>query len=207
MGGYFWEGSRVRLRAVEPDDWQTFFDWNRDSDGARSSYHVPFPRSAEAARRWAAETALRQPEGDVFRWVVENLAGEMVGSINTHSCDPRNGTFGYGITIRREYQRRGYASEAITLVLRYYFQELRYQKASVRVYSFNEPSIRLHERLGFQLEGRLRREIYTEGRYFDVLAFGMTAGEFAARATGSGWSEHDQLAVPAHRGGGSRHES
>ena len=73
MGGYFWEGDHIRLRAVEPDDWQTFFDWNRDSDGARSSYHVPFPRSAEAARRWATETALRQAEGDVFRWVVENL--------------------------------------------------------------------------------------------------------------------------------------
>ena len=89
--------------------------------------------------------------------------------------------------IRREHQRRGYASEAIALVLRYYFQELRYQKASVRAYSFNEPSIRLHERLGFQLEGRLRREVYTEGRYFDVLVFGMTAEEFAARASGSGW--------------------
>jgi RimJ/RimL family protein N-acetyltransferase len=206
VGGYVWEGDRVRLRAVEPDDWQTFFDWNRDSDGARGSYHVPFPGSAEAARRWAAETALRQPEGDVFRWVVENLAGEMVGTINTHSCDPRSGTFGYGLSIRREHQRRGYASEAIALVLRYYFQELRYQKASVRVYSFNEPSIRLHERAGFQLEGRLRREIYTEGRYFDVLVFGMTAEEFAARATGSGWPENDQPAAPAHRGGGSRHE-
>ncbi len=199
MGGYIWEGDRVRLRAVEPDDWQTFFDWNRDSDGARGSYHVPYPGSAEAARRWAAETALRQPEGDVFRWVVENLAGEMVGTINTHSCDPRNGIFDYGITIRREHQRRGYASEAIALVLRYYFQELRYQKASVRVYSFNEPSIRLHERLGFQLEGRLRREVYTVGRYFDVLVFGMTAEEFAARATGSGRPEHDQPAAPAQR--------
>ena len=193
MAGYVWEGERVRLRAVEPDDWQTFFDWNRDSDAARSAYRVPFPRSAEGTRRWAAETALRQPEGDVYRWVIENLAGEMVGSINTHSCDPRNGTFGYGITIRQEYQRRGYASEAIALVLRYYFEELRYQKASVRAYSFNEPSIRLHERLGFQLEGRLRREVYTEGRYFDVLAFGITAEEFAARDSG--------------RGGRSSHES
>ena len=199
MGGYVWEGSRVRLRAVEPDDWQIFFDWNRDSDGARGSYHVPFPGSAEATRRWAAETALRQPEGDVFRWVVENLAGEMVGTINTHACDPRNGTFGYGLAIRREHQRRGYASEAIALVLRYYFQELRYQKVSARVYGFNEPSIRLHERLGFQLEGRLRREIYTEGRYFDVLVFGMMAEEFAARATGSGRSDHDQPAEPAQR--------
>ena len=42
-------------------------------------------------------------------------------------------------------------------------------------------SIRLHEKLGFQLEGRLRRMIYTNGQFFDELLFGLTAEEFAAR--------------------------
>ncbi len=86
------------------------------------------------------------------------------GTINTHSCDPRHGTFGYGLAIAREHWRKGYASEAICLVLAYYFRELRYQKVTAHVYAFNEASIRLHEKLGFQLEGRLRRMIFT-GRH------------------------------------------
>lgn len=48
--------------------------------------------------------------------------------------------------------RRGYASDAICIVLRYYFEELRYQKCTVSVYDFNESSLRLHEWLGFQVE-------------------------------------------------------
>jgi RimJ/RimL family protein N-acetyltransferase len=175
---YFWQGNRVRLRAIEPGDWEQFYEWNFDSDTARQTYYLPFPKSAEGTRRWTEREATREPEYDAYRLVIETLAGEMVGTINTHSCDHRNGTFGYGLTVGEKHRRKGYASEAITLVLRYFFQELRYQKATVHVYSFNEPSMRLHERLGFLLEGRLRRMIYTQGQHFDDLIFGITAEEF-----------------------------
>ena len=106
--------------------------------------------------------------------------GEVVGDLTTHHCDPHAGTFSYGINVRREHRRKGYARDAIALALRYYFQELRYQKVTVYVASFNEASARLHERLGFQQEGRLRRTIFTGGAHCDELIFGLTAEEFAA---------------------------
>ncbi|HMA35504.1 MAG TPA: GNAT family protein, partial [Chloroflexia bacterium] len=68
------------------------------------------------------------------------------------------------------------------------FDELRYQKLTVHVYSFNTPSLRLFEQLGFQLEGRLRRTIYTAGQYFDECIYGLTAAELAA---------HDAAGAPA----------
>ncbi len=179
--GSIWEGKRVRLRAIEPADWQSFFDWNQDSDAARGMYYIPFPGSQESVKRWAEKQATQEPDDDKFFFVVETLEGEIVGSLNAHSCEPHHGTFAYGIGIRREHQHRGYASEAILLLLRYFFLELRYQKATVEVYSFNDPSVRLHERLGFQLEGRLRRMIFTRGRQFDKLVFGMTVEEFVEK--------------------------
>ena len=118
--------------------------------------------------------------------MIENETGEVVGDLTTHNCDARVGSFSYGITIRRERRRCGYASEAIALVLRYYFRELRYQKATVTVYSFNEASARLHESLGFQLEGRIRRTVFTDGQRCDELIYGITAEEFAAGG-GRGW--------------------
>lgn len=48
----------------------------------------------------------------------------------------------------------------------------------MQVYSFNEASIRLHEKLGFQREGCLRRTIFTQGQYFDVIVFGLTVEEY-----------------------------
>lgn len=179
-GKSIWRGTRVRLRAIEPGDWTAYFAWNADDDQARSLYHVPFPQSAESVQQWAQRESARAPEDDAFRFVIENERGEVVGNLATHDCDHRFGTFSYGISIRGEERRQGYAAEAILLVLRYYFQELRYQKVTVSVCSFNEASIRLHEKLGFQLEGRLRRKVFTNGEYFDELVYGMTAEEFAA---------------------------
>lgn len=175
-----WQGERVRLRAIEPGDWPTYSAWDQDQEQSRSLYFVPFPQSEEAKRRWAEAESTRKPEGDNFRFVIENKEGEVVGNLTTHDCDPRVGTLSYGINVQKEYRGKGYAVEAIRLVLRYYFEERRYQKVTVGVYSFNEASIRLHKKLGFQREGCLRRTVYTRGQYFDEIKFGLTAEEFAA---------------------------
>jgi RimJ/RimL family protein N-acetyltransferase len=174
----FWQGEKISLRAVEPEDWEVYHAWNDDTEAARAAYFIPFPQSKAAERKHVEEEALRRGEDDVYRWQIVDREGKIVGTINTHSIDRRNGTFSYGLAVKREEQRKGYAAEAIRIVLRYYFLELRYQKCTVGVYSFNEPSIRLHERLGFTLEGRLRRMIYTNGQYYDDMNFGITLQEF-----------------------------
>ncbi|MBZ0300036.1 MAG: GNAT family N-acetyltransferase [Anaerolineae bacterium] len=172
------QGAQVRLRAVEVADWEVHYDWNFDSDNGRFTDEVWFPSSREQVRAWAEREAQSEGQGDAFCFQIERLDGTLVGTINTHGCNPRCGTFRYGLAIRPEHRRQGYASEAIRLVLRYYFDERRYQKVNAEVYSFNEPSMRLHERLGFTLEGRLRRVVYTQGQFFDALIYGMTREEF-----------------------------
>lgn len=175
-----WQGERVRLRAVEPSDWEVFFRWNQDDDQARRLYFIPFPLSAEATRRQAEENAIKRPESDSYNLVIENSEGAVVGGIGTHDCDRRTGTFSYGLNVLPDYRRNGYASEAVRILARYFFRELRYQKLTVGVYDFNEPSIRLHERLGFQREGRLRRVGFSDGRHFDMVMYGITTEEFMA---------------------------
>lgn len=178
-----WEGKLVRLRQLEPEDWEVHYEWNHDSEMSRRLHFVWFPQSRAAVKKWVDEaSAAKAPEDDKVDLVIETLAGEHAGVIGVNQTDKRNGTFRYGVAVRGPHQRKGYASEAITILLRHYFNELRYQKVTASVYSFNEPSIRLHERLGFQREGRLRRMIYTQGAYHDELIFGMTADEFRDRA-------------------------
>lgn len=172
-----WQGARVRLRAVEPGDWESFFAWN-DDDTARRSSEISFPQSREAVKEVAAKAATAKPENDQFRWVIEDQAGQAVGTVLTHSCDRRVGSFMYGLVVAAEHQRRGYAREAVQLVLRYFFEELNYQKVTVHVYDYNLASQRFHESLGFTLEGRLRRTIYTAGRHHDEFIYGLLREEF-----------------------------
>lgn len=174
-----WQGHLVRLRPMEPDDWSTFHEWDQDDEMSRMVDRIPLPRSREGTRRWAEREATERSAGDASRWVITDPEGAFVGSISTHSCDPRVGSFNYGLGVLPKWQGRGYAAEAIRLVLRFYFTELGYQKVSAHVYGFNQPSQALHQRLGFVQEGRLRRMVYTDQRHWDVLVFGMTREEFA----------------------------
>lgn len=172
------EGQQVRLRGVEPRDWEFFWGNSADTDSERLNDTVEFPWQPEKVKVWTEDVNRRKPTDDQFRFIIETLAGDAVGTLNIHTTSPRAGTFMYGIAIARQHWRKGYASEAIRLALRYMFEERRYQKVNAEVYSFNEPSIRLHERLGFSLEGRLRRMIYTMGTYHDALIYGLTHEEF-----------------------------
>ncbi|HEX9037307.1 MAG TPA: GNAT family protein [Ktedonobacterales bacterium] len=175
-----WRGRLVRLRGLEPDDWEAHFIWDQDSETGRMLDHAWFPNSAARARTWAEQTAVQSGEGDRFHFAIEELeSGALAGSIATHHCDPRVGAFSYGIGVIPERRRKGYASEAILLVARYYFHELRYQKMNAEVHDDNAASIALHERLGFTREGALRRMVYTAGVHHDLILFGMTGEEFA----------------------------
>ncbi|MCL5999388.1 MAG: GNAT family N-acetyltransferase [Chloroflexi bacterium] len=178
MSHNIWQGKNVQLRAMEQEDWEVFHKNDEDAEEARLCYEIPFPRSSAGARKWAAEVAQTPPHNDVYRLVIESAPGEVVGTLNTMACDRRCGTFKYGIAIFRPHWRKGYASEAIRLLLRYYFQELGYQKVTVHVYAFNDASLKLHQKLGFQIEGRLRRMIYTNGAYHDEYVLGLTSDEF-----------------------------
>ncbi|MFF0826568.1 GNAT family N-acetyltransferase [Brevibacillus sp. NPDC003359] len=55
---------------------------------------------------------------------------------------------------------------------------MRYEKVTAHVFAFNERSKRLHEHLGFQLEGKLRNMIDTNGRYYDEYLYGLLKSEF-----------------------------
>jgi RimJ/RimL family protein N-acetyltransferase len=175
------EGKLVRLRAVEPADWETYYHWSSDTEMQRMEDQVDFPASRDQIRTWAENDSHDTGKDDVFHFQIETLNGDLVGRINTHHCVPRFGTFMFALVIAPSQRRKGYATEAVRLLIRYYFEERRYQKCTSEVFSFNEEGIKLHEKLGFTLEGRLRRMIYTRGQYFDSLLYGLTLEEFTAQ--------------------------
>lgn len=183
--GNAWTGELVRLRTITEADWDRFHSFDADTEGARNGYFIHFPQSPEAARAWAAgEAAIRQsPDHDHYRFAIEALEPGvgLVGSMNVHEADRVHRRFAYGISLGAEYRRRGYASDALRILLRHYFDELGYHRVRAMVYAFNEPSIALHQRFGFVQEGRLREHHFTGGKFHDVLVFGMTAAEFRAK--------------------------
>ena len=179
----YWEGKLVRLRAMEPGDAEHFYRINMERDVDRNLEMVWPPASMAGQQQWVEEAAKKGfGENLEFKFQIEELVdGQLVGSIDTHHCNQRQGTFEYGLSVREQYRNKGFASEAILLVLRYYFFELRFRKAEPGVFAYNPASIRLHEKLGFVLEGIRRQHGYSHGEFHDLHLYGMTAEEFRDR--------------------------
>lgn len=180
MNNNIWVGDKVWLRAVEAKDADSFFKWAKDYDteSDRLCDVIHFPGSYQKTKDHVEALSKAKPENDNFRWIIADQKGKALGTINTFSCDKKNGTFRYGLGIERKYWGKGYAKEAIKIILTYYFLELGYQKVNVCIYAFNERSLMLHEKLGFKEEGVLRKMIYTDGKHHDEIVMGLTKEEF-----------------------------
>jgi RimJ/RimL family protein N-acetyltransferase len=121
----------------------------------------------------------------VIVFTIETLDGKDVGGISYHSRNRKNGTFSFGVVIAREHRRKGYAEDAVRILLRYAFWERRYQKCNSACVASNAESIRLHQKLGFLEEGRRRRQWFLDGGFEDDVLFGLTREEFDARERGA----------------------
>ncbi len=177
----YWQGKKVRLRGLEPEDADFFYNWNLETNTQKGLAWIWFPQSKASVAEWIKKECLHKGENDVYFFVIEDLEGNAVGSISSNTVSKIDGCFRYGIGIIEPAREKGYAREAIQIFLNYYFNELRYHKVNASVYEFNASSITLHEKMGFVKEGHLRETKFTEGKYWDVILFGMTKDEFNTR--------------------------
>ena len=177
---YYWQGERVRLRPMHADDAELWLAEERsDSDGVRFlNYGIDLPKSEHSAQAFAEKYAAFNNRDERIMFSIETLDGELIGGINIHSMNKKNGTFETGSRIYSSFRGHGYGFEAKIIVLRYAFHELRYQKYNIRCMETNQPMIKQATRLGCHEEGRIRRHIYTDGKYLDELIFGLTREEF-----------------------------
>lgn len=177
--GYFWQGERVRLRPLTLDDAEKKWrEWTDSEARLLLEYGMDLPPvSLETYREQLEPMAEFADTSKRISFGIETLDGEFVGWLNV-GPNERHGTFSFGISIFREYRRRGYAEEALRLLFRYMFCERRFEKCNSECLDTSEGSIRLHRKLGFKEEGRRRRSVYASGAYHDRVLFGLLKEEF-----------------------------
>jgi RimJ/RimL family protein N-acetyltransferase len=172
-------GKRVRLRAINEDDLPRFVDWFNDPDVTQGLARI-MPINLQEERRWF-EDSLRK---DVFErpFSIDVLEGDTwlhVGSCGFFNHDPQAQQAELGIVLGdKRYWDQGLGTETVNLLLQHGFETLNFQKITLRVFEFNPRARKVYERVGFVLEGRLRRDVYRRGRYWDTLVMGILRMEW-----------------------------
>jgi RimJ/RimL family protein N-acetyltransferase len=182
---YFWQDGVVRLRAIEEKDWEDHY-YNRFDTPARRllNYEVELPPTVSESTDKVGRFANFQPGTGRLMFTIENMNGENVGSVNLNSIDEKNGTFSIGMQIDRDYRGKGYGTATMKILLRFAFNERRLNKYYGSVLDGNIASATMLKKLGCIEEGKRRQMVYTNGKYYDEVLYGLTKDEFSLKNMG-----------------------
>lgn len=75
---------------------------------------------------------------------------------------------------------RGYGSDALKVLNKFIFEEVNMNKIKLSAFSFNHRAIACYKKVGFQEEGRLKKEIYRNGKYHDEIVMAIFKEDFKA---------------------------
>jgi RimJ/RimL family protein N-acetyltransferase len=142
-----WDAIDSSREHLEP--WMTWVESTRNPDN-----------SMQYIRRSRAQWLLRE---NLPVAIVERATGRIIGSSGLHRIDWTYRLFEIGYWVRADAEGRGYASETARLLARLAFDELDANRVELRIDSRNVRSLRVAERLGFVLEGTLRRKMPAPG--------------------------------------------
>lgn len=173
-------GKLVRLAAPQPDDHVLFAQWSQNDEALRVADNDPArPLSPEQHAAWE-QPFLSMSDAFIFR--LRTLADDaLIGVAGLAGVQWTNQCATFIISIGDSaYWSRGYGTDATRLILNYAFNELNLYRVGSSCISYNERSIRLHEKVGFKREGAARAMIQREGQRSDLIYFGILRDEWLA---------------------------
>ncbi len=167
----FMQGKHISLRALEPEDIDYLYKIENEIGlWILSNTQVPFSRNL--LKKYIENAHLDIYEIKQLRLVIEMINyPEAIGLIDLFDYDPYNQRIGVGIVVDTKFQRRGIASDALNVLLKYCFSTLMVNQVYCNILSSNVASIKLFEGLGFSLVGIKKKWTRVVGGFQDELMF------------------------------------
>jgi|SRR5699024_3519255 len=170
------EGSKTYIRLMEEEDVPHKVEWFNDEE-VRETLNVDFPISIVGTKKWLQNVSLNSTRRDFI--ICSSSDSIPIGYCGLVNIDIKNlkaeSYFGIG---NKDYWGKGYASEGRKLLLDYAFDELNLNKVYSYVWSENEKMIHINKKVGFQVEGKLRDDVFHQGRYRDKLIMGLLRRDY-----------------------------
>jgi len=119
--------------------------------------------------------------GEWFQFAVgSKQTGDLIGDCGLRTEeDGRQAEIGF--TLAREHQDKGYASEAVSRLVDYAFDDLSFHRLVAITDQENEPSFGLLERLGFRREGSFAQNAWFKGGWTDEYLYAILRSEWLER--------------------------
>ncbi len=144
---------------------------------------VPYPYTMKDAKEWIKYcrkmSKAKQREHYSLAITLQE-EDKVIGGIELSKVDKFQGTAEISYWLGEQYQRKGIASEAVAVMLKFAFEKLKLRKVFARFFEGNIASSKVLVKRGFEKEGLLRKAVRSkvDNSIKDVFFYGLLKEEW-----------------------------
>ncbi len=163
------QGNSIYLRALELEDLSFLFKNENDEDFWQVS-HTQQPFSKYLLKKYLENAHLDIYEVKQLRLVIALKENDTaVGMVDLYDYNPQHKRAGVGILVLKKYQQKGYATEALQLMINHAFIYLDLHQLYACIGTDNLKSIQLFENAKFKVSGVKKDWNYYKNKFHDEL--------------------------------------
>lgn len=137
--------------------------------GVYMHMNMQYPITLEETKKWHERALFNSSRVD---FVFEEK-DEIVAMTGLTNIDTSNGLVEFYIMVNPNEQGKGYGKKSTEFTLNYAFINYNIHKVYLYTNNFNERANNLYEKLGFKLEGVLRKHKFKNGELIDRCVYGL----------------------------------
>ena len=166
------------VRPIREEDVQNYFlliESNRERIAKYFSNVTAANKDIESTAAFVVERLSLLEKEELISFVIcDNLTQKVIGSIFLKNIDRKVQKAELSFFIDKNYEGKGIITKVVSLIIKYCFQHLLFNKIFLRIAEDNISSRRVAEKNGFVLEGTLRHDFKTpEGQFIDIVYYGL----------------------------------
>lgn len=166
------------LRPVERDDLITLRPWRNNRNLRNQTHGFRFPVNEDMENAWFEKNIVGAPPNKAIFAINRPQDDSLAGIAQLDGIDSVHRNARLGIFLGNETDRgTGLGKSALQELLDFGFQDLNLTKIYLYVNSSNPSAIKLYEKTGFVLEGKLKNHYFCDGTWEDLLIMSKFAGQ------------------------------
>ena len=141
--------SEIKLRTLKDTDLDFLFSLENDKSlWAVSGTTEPF--SLADLANYISHANQDIAIAEQFRFVID-WQGKAIGCIDLYEYNFKKQNAGVGVVILKEYRRKGFAKQSLTLLIKYAWEKLDLKQLHTGIFSDNKASLALFQSVGFEI--------------------------------------------------------
>ncbi len=173
----FLEGEKIYLRSLVKEDLNVdYLQWLNDEEVCRFNSHAIFPNTEQKMQAYFDSL---QHQQNVVLAIIDKATDTHIGNVSLQNINwiSRNAEFAILIG-NKKYWKGGFGTEASTMIVEYGFNRLNLHRIYCGTLEGNDGMQKLAQILKMKEEGLRREAIFKNGKYFNILEYGVLKTEF-----------------------------